>query len=131
MVKVVVSEDCGNSPKNLLLRDFNVAIAKGDFSVVEHTMSEDVVWNLFEPAGQAQIRGRDNVLQEYRHNLVIVPVEFSIDTIITHGNTGAVNGTIKARDKKSYVFCDIYKFSSHAKSTKIKEMTSYIIEKKQ
>src|SRR5574341_769874 len=128
MVKITVSADCGNSPKNLLLRDFNIAVAKGNLSFVEQNIIEDVTWHLFEPSGQKQIHGRDNVIEEYTHNLVIVPLEVVIDTVITHGDAGAVNGAIKAKGGKSYVFCDIYRFSSHAKGAKIKEMTSYIIE---
>lgn len=102
MVKIIVSADCGNSPKNLLLRDFNIAVAKGNLSFVEQNIADT-------------------------HNLIIVPLEVVIDTVITHGDAGAVNA-IKAKGGKSYVFCDIYRFGSHAKGAKIKEMTSYIIE---
>jgi hypothetical protein len=128
VTKVIFKKDCGNSPKNLLLCDFNVAVAKGDMSSVEKYLSENVVWHLFEPSGQKQIIGCDNVLKEYADNLVIKPIEFVIDTVITHGNTGAVNGTIKTKEGEEYVFCDIYTFSSHAKDAKIKEMISYIIK---
>jgi hypothetical protein len=130
MTKVIFSGDCGNSPKKLLLRDFNAAVAKGSLSVIKQYITDKVIWHLFEPAGQKQIFGRDNVLREYKDNLIIKPVEFVINTVITHGNAGAVNGAIKAEDGKSYVFCDIYMFNSLAKGAKIKEMTSYIIEVK-
>ncbi len=128
IVKIAISEDCGNSLKNLFLRVFNVAMVKGHLSFVSKGIAEDIIWHLYEPSGQKKIHGRDGVLKEYTNNLVIVPKEFFIDTVISHGNTGAVNGTIKSKDGKSYVFCDVYKFSSHAKGDKIKEMTSYIIE---
>jgi|WetSurMetagenome_2_1015567.scaffolds.fasta_scaffold104363_3 hypothetical protein len=127
MVKVIVGKDCGNSPKNLFLRDFNIAVAKGNAEVIDQSITEDVTWHLFEPANQKTIHGRDGVLEEYVQNLVIVPAEYNNDTVITHGDRGAVSGTIKATDGKSYVFCDIYIFSSHAKGAKIQEMTSYII----
>ena len=48
--------------------------------------------------------------------------------IITHGKLGAANGIIRSEDGDEYVFCDIYGFSSNSQETKIKEMTSYIIE---
>lgn len=126
-VKFVCKEDCGNSPKKLFLRDFNVAAAKAHLSFIKKSLTEDVVWSLFEPAGQKIITGRENVLQEYKENLVIVPTEFVIDTIVTHGYDGAVNGRIKAEDGKSYVFSDFYEFNS-AKGVKIKSMTSYIFD---
>ena len=118
MVKVIVSENCGNSPKSLLLRDFNIAVAKGNLPFVERNITEDITWHLFEPARQKQIRGISNVLKEYRQNPVIVPIEFIIDNVITHGDRGAVNGTIKAKDGKLYIYCNIYKFSSHQKTPK-------------
>lgn len=130
VVKITCKEDCGNAPKKILLRDFNVAAAKGELSFIGESITEDIIWHLFEPAGQKQITGKENVLKEYKDNLVLVPVEFIIETILTHGNAGAVNGMIKAKDGKSYVFSDVYKFTSHAKSVKVKEMTSYIIERK-
>jgi ketosteroid isomerase-like protein len=130
MVNIVGSENCGNSPKNLLLRDFNIAVAKGDLTFVDQSLTEDAVWNLFEPAGQKRIAGRENILKEYTENLVIKPEQLVIETVITHGDTGVVNGIIKAQDGRSYVFCDVYHFSSHAKEATIKTMTSYIIEVK-
>jgi hypothetical protein len=30
MTKVILSEDCGNSPKNIFLKDLSIAIAKED-----------------------------------------------------------------------------------------------------
>ncbi|MEW6722848.1 MAG: nuclear transport factor 2 family protein [Candidatus Micrarchaeota archaeon] len=128
MVKTACEEDCGNSPKKRLLRDFNFAVAKGGLRFVKKCLAEDAVWNLFEPSGQKRLAGRDDIILEYERNLAISPAQFAIRTIITHGNTGAVEGTIKAKGGKSYVFCDIYRFSSHAKDAKIREMSSYIIE---
>jgi hypothetical protein len=94
VVKVICKEDCGNAPKKLFLKDFNTAVARGNLPFIEPNITEDVTWHLFEPSGQKQILGRDNVLEEYKHNLVIEPVELAIDTIITQGDRGAVNGTI-------------------------------------
>lgn len=126
-VRIICNEDCGNSPKNLFLKNFNIAAAKTNRSLIKRSITEDVVWHLFEPAGEKIIAGREIVVSEYETNLVIVPVEFVIDTIATHGYDGAVNGRIKAKNGKSYVFADFYKFNS-VKGAKIKSITSYIIE---
>jgi hypothetical protein len=126
-VKIVCKEDCGNSPKKIFLRDFNIAAAKANLSFIKRSLTEDVVWHLFEPSGQKEIIGFENVIQEYRDILAIVPAEFVIATIITHGHNGAVNGRIKAKDGTSHVFSDFYEFNS-TKGVKIKGMTSYIIK---
>lgn len=128
MTTVTWTKDCGNSPKNLFVRDFNIAAAKGDLSFVKRHLAQDVTWYLFEPAGQKTISGREKVLDELKNNLVIEPVEFAMETVITHGKHGAVNGTIKATDGKFYVFCDMYTFASLRKGAAIKKMVSYIIE---
>lgn len=75
-VKVIFKPDCSNAPKKLLLRDFNVSVARGNFSVIGKNMTEDFIWYLYEPSGQGEIRGRENVLKEYKRNLVIKPVEY-------------------------------------------------------
>jgi len=49
MVKIRVGKDCGNSPKNLFLRDFNIAVAKGNTEIIGQNITEDVTWHLFEP----------------------------------------------------------------------------------
>lgn len=130
MTKIICTENCGNSPKNLFLRDFNIAVAKRNFSVVHKSLAEDVSWELFEPSGQKKVTGRENVLREYKESLVLVPAEFFIDIVITHGYHGAVNGRIKASKGTKYVFSDFYEFSS-AKGTAIKRMISYIIKVKE
>jgi hypothetical protein len=56
--------------------------------------------------------------------------EVRIDNIITHGDTGVVNGWAKMKEGNAYAFCDVYKFNGHSKGAKIREITSYIIETK-
>jgi ketosteroid isomerase-like protein len=130
MVRVSLPQDCGNSPRNLLLRDLNVAVAKGDLAFVEKSLAPDAVWHLFEPMGQKTIRGRQAILEEFRNNLVIEPAQYAIDTVISHGKRGAVNGAITAADGKRYVYCDVYLLSGLSKTARVVDMTSLIIEDK-
>src|SRR5918993_3234973 len=121
MAKFICKPDCGNAPKKILLRDFNKAVASGGLSFIEKNLADDAIWHLYEPVGQKELRGKENILGEYKNNLVIKPTEFVIESILSHGDEGAVRGTIKTRDKV-FVFGDFYKFSSHAKNAKIREM---------
>ena len=52
----------------------------------------------------------------------------TIDNIITHGNVASVNGTLTEVQGAIYGFCDVYAFTSFAKTAKIKTITSYLIE---
>ena len=45
MVKVICKEDCGNAPKNLLLKELITSIANGKISKIVAQDSDDVVWN--------------------------------------------------------------------------------------
>ena len=52
----------------------------------------------------------------------------TVHSIITHGAEASLNGEMKMGEK-TYAFCDIYHFTS-AGSNIIKEMNSYVVEKK-
>jgi len=128
MGKIILAADCGNSPNNLLLRDFNIAVAEGDFEFISQHVTDDIAWLLLEPGNQKRIQGKEGVLDEYRQNMIIVPAEFTIENVITNGDAGAVNGRIVAEDGRTYAFCDVYKFNGFFQNAKIREMISYIIE---
>jgi hypothetical protein len=46
MTKVIVSEDCGNSPKNIFVQNLTIALAKCDSRFILESMTEDVHWNI-------------------------------------------------------------------------------------
>lgn len=49
----------------------------------------------------------------------------TIEHVITHGRSGAVNGVIEFRDKKR-AFCNVYDFAN-TRGTLVKAVTSYSI----
>ncbi|WP_332699450.1 nuclear transport factor 2 family protein [Halalkalibacter lacteus] len=124
-IKIICVEDCGNSPKKKLLKELNIAFAENDIGFIMENITEDVYWNLI---GEKLIQGKDNFVETLKQMKNRKVTEIHIRNIITHGSTGAVNGTYILEDKNSYAFCDIYNFTSAGKNSKIKEITSYIIE---
>ncbi|WP_229201277.1 hypothetical protein [Arcticibacterium luteifluviistationis] len=56
-----------------------------------------------------------------------VASELILQQILSHGKEGAANGIMKMEDGKKYAFSDFYIFKG-AKSTKIKSISSYVIE---
>lgn len=127
-MEIICEEDCGNAPKKLLLKDFNVAIVKCDLDPIVNNITDDIHWSLI---GLTSVQGKDEFIQTVQEMEREKPKELNIKNIITHGNTGAVNGSIVTQEK-TYAFCDVYKFSGF-KNPKIKEISSYIIrlDKKQ
>jgi hypothetical protein len=124
MTKIIVSEDCGNSPKNLFIEKLTAAFAKRDAKFILGNVTDDIRWNI---VGDTLIEGKDNfgeALERMKNEKV---AELSIRHIATHGKAGAVDGTVILEDGKTRAFCDVYEFNG-AKGTAVKEITSYVID---
>lgn len=124
MTKVIVSKDCGNSPKNSFLEKLTVAFAKGDAELILSKVSDDVRWKI---VGEKEIRGKDDLAETLEELKKDKAAELKIAHIVSHGKAGAVDGTLKLKDKKTRAFCDVYEFSN-AKGTSVKKIISYRIE---
>jgi hypothetical protein len=123
MPDIVVSADCGNSPKNLLLKKLNIAFAKGQIHVWLKAVTDDIVWNIL---GDKRIEGKPAlrvVLEEMKQTKV---QRLVIHNIISHGKAGAVNGEITLASGQTFSFCDVYQFSN-AKGQSIQSITSYVM----
>lgn len=125
MLKVNVSEDCGNAPKKAQLRDFNIAFAKNDLEQVLENLTDNIRWMV---VGDQLLEGKESVAKMLEQTGKSKATELTINNVITHGNVGAVDGILILEDGSSYAYCDVCRFSSHAKDAKIKEITSYVIK---
>ena len=124
MTRIMIDEDCRNSPKNIFVQEVTIALTKGDLKSVLDRVTDDVRWNV---VGDGLIEGKDRfaeALQEGKNDKVL---ELSIHHIATHGKAGAVDGRMKFKSGKTNAFCNIYEFSN-AKGIAIKEIISYRIE---
>lgn len=112
-------------PKRELLRDLNIASVKGEFEVLLGQLEEEVFWNI---VGDEQLEGPSAIKEKLTQILNHAPTELHIFNVITHGNTGSVNGKLYFKEKTPLEFCHVYTFKGCSKNAKIKEITSYIIE---
>ena len=125
MVKVTIPEDCGNAPKIQFIKDFCIANAKADIKTAMDMLTEDII---LEIPGYKTVQGKHAVqklLQNDSKRSFVT--ELIIDTIISHGDRGAANGTLKFEDDGVIVFCTIYTFNSHSKNAKLKLIQTYSI----
>jgi ketosteroid isomerase-like protein len=120
MTKVIVHEDCGNSPKNLFVQKLITAIAKKDVKFMLRHISEDIRWNI---VGGRVYQGKDEVARVLQQ---IEVDQLNLRHIATHGRTGVGDGTLKLKDGRSQAFCDVFDFTS-AKGDMVKEITTYVI----
>lgn len=123
MAKMVLSEDCGNSPKNQFVSDLTVALAQGDIKYVLSKVTDDFRW---ETAGSQVLQGKaafSNGLEQLNKD----PVEqLTILHALTHGKAGAVNGTKILRSGKKIAYCLVFEFFG-AKAASVQGITSYEI----
>lgn len=109
----------------MLLRDLSIAFVKNEINFCLDWMTDDVVWEII---GDKLIQGKGD-FEKALHQLKDREVQqLRIQNIITHGNTGSVNGTLKLNDKQNIAFCDVYNFRGFGKNSKIKAITSYVIK---
>lgn len=125
MLKVYCDEDCGNAPKKQVLKDFNIAYAKCDSESIIEQVTDNVIWHM---VGDKHIQGKEQFAKELKRVGHEQATELHIEHIITHGNTGTVNGVLTFNHDRRYAFCDVYVFNSSAKHAKIKEIRSYVIQ---
>jgi limonene-1,2-epoxide hydrolase len=124
MTKIIIGEDCGNSPKNIFLQKFTIAFAKGDAKFILGSVTDDIRWNM---VGEQLIQGKDNFAKALEQMKNDKAVELTIHHIATHGKSGAANGTTKLKNGKTRAYCDVYEFKD-TKGSSVKEITSYMIE---
>jgi len=123
MVNVILSEDCGNSPKNQFLEKLTIAFAQGDTEFILSKVMPDIRWQL---VGQKQIEGRNALAAALAQRPDNKVVELTIHHVMTHGKAGAVNGTLTLAGGETRAFCDVYEFNG-AKASSIRAITSYMI----
>lgn len=124
-VNIICAEDCGNAPKKELLRAFNAAFVRNDIGFITDTIIEDIQWNFI---GSNVLQSKDQVFRMLEKLMDKKPTELVISNIITHGYSGSLHGTLHLQSNISYAFCNIYRFNSSLNKTKIKEITSFIID---
>lgn len=124
MTKIIIGEDCGNSPKNFFLQKLTIAFAKGDAKSILRKVTEDIRWNI---VGDRVIQGQANFAEALERMRADKASELTIHHIATHGKSGAVDGTRKPNNGRVHAFCDVYEFKD-AKGTCVKAITSYVIE---
>lgn len=122
-MKVEAPTDCANSPRKMMLRDFNVALASGDVEGVVSHVADAIEWRL---VGDQQVSGKPAFEKALQGSNMKV-ARLTINNIITHGRTAAVDGELELANGFQLAFCDIYKFTGAGPKAKIKEITAYVI----
>lgn len=123
-MKISYPDNCGNSPKKILLINIYKAISNYDNIFVLNNLDDEIILNII---GDREIVGKENIITTINVFIEKGLSEIKINDAITHGNTAAVHGSAYFKDDLQIDFCDIYKFKGFSKNAKIKEINSYLI----
>lgn len=120
-VKFKGIESCGNAPKKVILEQLIIAIATENLAHLEDNLASDVEWYF---VGKNKYKGIDKIKEALRE----LPQcdEVIIETVITHGRDGAVNGVLICKGK-TLAFSHIFQFASAGKQAKLTKLTTYLI----
>lgn len=127
MLELIISDSCGNAPKQAFLRELNVAFARADIRAIAQAVTDDIRWHL---VGDRLLEGKDAFLAALEEMKTHEATALTLHAIITHGREGAVHGEIALGDGATYAFCDVYTFSG-AKGDRVKAITSFVINANQ
>jgi hypothetical protein len=124
MTKIIIGEDCRNSPKNLFVQKLTIVFAKGDSKYILGNLTDDIRWNI---VGDELIQGKENFAKALEQRKAGKAAQLTVQHISTYGKSGAANGTIKFKNGKIRAFCDVYEFKD-TKGSSVKGITSHVIE---
>ena len=120
MTDIRKAADCGNSPRNRLLEQFVIAVARADAARIAELVTSDIRW---WPVGGRTVVGVKpfcKAITRYgpAHSL-------TIEHVLSHGRVGACDGVVEFGLRRR-AFCYVVEFSN-AKGSAIKEITAYTI----
>ena len=123
-MQVTFPKDCGNAPRKTFLKDFHLALAKGDLNFLEQHIEDKFSWELI---GKNSMETKQKYLQEVQQHAHWKVENLTIVSIITHGNDAAVYGKFTTAGNKKFRFCDLYTFKG-SKGFMIKSIKCFLIK---
>lgn len=124
MVQVTAAPDRGNAPQKQVLRDFAVALADRDTEALLSAVADDIEWDI---VGRHTVRGKVDFAAAVMAVVDRQAETLRLDSILTHGDEGAVSSRMGFPGGGESRRCDVHNFTGHSKTAKIKRITSYWI----
>lgn len=106
MTRIIRSKDCGNSPKNVFAEDIALALEKQDKVFLIEVFEPNLAWE----NGNETLSGQEACVAQLAK--LKKPTKIKIDHVVTHGKSGAVNGTSWHGKSEPRRFCHILEFAN-------------------
>lgn len=122
-MKIIRSEDCGNSPKNALLVEIEIALASIDLAYLNAHIELSLTWSM---PGSGQGIGMGSLFEalDARSDGQRL-TELEITSAFSHGKMGAVYGVRRYSGGRNFEFCSLYELKS-AGSRSIKDIKIFL-----
>lgn len=115
-MKITVPDDCGNSPRNLLVSQFAVDWAAGETEKLRPLLADGAQWD---------VMGEPELTLDSAISLPQNVSEVEVFTAINHGRASSCNGYLLT-DAGRIDFCHVFEFSGVAKTAKILRIRTYL-----
>lgn len=116
-MKITVPDDCGNSPRNLMVSQFSVDWAAGNIDSLRPLLTGDMRWEVagdLDPGAESSLPLPRDVR------------EVEVFPAINHGRASSCNGRIRTASGR-IDFCHVFRFSGAAKTARIVHIRTYIV----
>ena len=121
MTRIIKSQDCGKSPKNLLVQTLVIAIETRNASLFSRCVADDVVWAI---PGRKSFDGKETGVAYLKSLQPDAPVRLVVRRAISHGRAGAGDGMLIRDGTLATSFCHVVDFSS-VKGDRVSRISSY------
>lgn len=122
-MKLIIPKGCDNAPRKQIVIDFTVAILKFQNEIIKEYADEAIIW--YQLKDNRRINGLSSlitILQDENKDLIDC---LEVYQVITHGKFASINGVMSLANGIQIDFCDVYTFTNHSRSGKVKEIKSY------
>ncbi len=120
---IVFPTDCGNSPRLIIVSEFSAAWATTDTDAVVERLAEGSRWAV---VGDENEGGRQEPTIPWP---TVDPELVEILSTVTHGKLAACEGYITNGESR-VDFCHMIQFTGAAKTAKISEIRTFLVESK-
>ena len=119
-MEIVFPADCGNSPRITTVSEFSARWAAADADALAEWLAEGAQWmsvGVPETASPAATRPRPPFEPDY----------VEILSAVSHGRFAACDGYLTL-DGRRADFCHVFRFTGAAKTARIAEIRTYLVE---
>ena len=104
-----IPENCGNSPRMMIVAELARAWGQDDRSQLEEWLDPEASWNTYPgevAPGFASLR---------------------LQNVVTHGRVGSCDGVAVRSDGSRIHFAHFFTFASTAKTARVRSVNSYVV----